>query len=61
VDRWEQRNAGESPPQGENLRIGEYLVTVAQRHAHGLRRVRVTRLSPEELEALEQAEEESGD
>jgi CBS domain containing-hemolysin-like protein len=57
VDRWVQRCAGEIPAQGENVRIGEYLVTVAQRHAHGLRRVRITRLSPEELEALEQAEE----
>lgn len=61
VDRWVQRNAGEIPTQGENVRIGEYLVTVAQRHAHGLRRVRITRLSPEELEALEQSEEEAGD
>ena len=61
VDRWVQRNAGEIPTQGENVRIGEYLVTAAQRHAHGLRRVRITRLSPEELEALEQAEKEEDD
>jgi Hemolysins and related proteins containing CBS domains len=58
VDRWVQRNVGDIPPQGENVRIGEYLVTVTQRHAHGLRRVRITRLSPEELEALEEAEME---
>ncbi len=30
VDRWVQRNAEEIPSQGENIRIGEYLVTVAQ-------------------------------
>jgi CBS domain containing-hemolysin-like protein len=61
VDRWVQRNAGEIPPQGETLRIGEYIVTVAQRHAHGLRRVRITRLSPEELEALEEEEAEAAE
>lgn len=61
VDRWVQRHAGLIPAQGENVRIGELLVTTAQRHAHGLRRVRITRLSPEELEALERADEQSAE
>lgn len=61
IDRWVQRNAEALPAQGETVRIGEYTVTIAQRHAHGLRRVRITLLSPEELKALETKEEEENE
>ncbi len=61
VDRWIQRTAGEMPTQGETLRLDEYVVDILQRHAHGLRRVRITRLSPEELEAMEETEDAAAD
>jgi len=61
VGPWIIRQLERIPDAQENVRIGEYMVHVIQRHANGLRRVRLTRLSPEELEELEEqdkAEEE---
>lgn len=59
AERWILRHLETVPPLNEDIRIGEYMVTALQRHANGLRRVRITRLSPEELEALEEAEKEA--
>lgn len=59
VERWVLRHLEIVPPLNEGTRLGEYMVTALQRHANGLRRVRITRLSPEELEALEEAEREA--
>lgn len=59
VERWIMRHLETIPPLNEDVRLGEYMVTALQRHANGLRRVRLTRLSPEELAALEEAEEEA--
>lgn len=59
VDRWVLRHVEALPAQGEDVRVGEYMVTIVQRHANGLRRVRITLLSPEELAALHAAEHEA--
>jgi CBS domain containing-hemolysin-like protein len=59
VERWILRQIDHQPKPNEEFRLGEYLITVLQSHATGLRRVRLARLSPEELEAIErQAREE---
>ena len=51
VGAWISRQAGHSLQRDESIRLGEYEVTALQTHASGLRRVRITRLSTEELEA----------
>lgn len=45
---------GRLPEQGESVRIEDNLVTCANRHSTGLRRVRITRLTPEDIKALEE-------
>ncbi|MFZ4681111.1 MAG: hemolysin family protein [Terrimicrobiaceae bacterium] len=61
VERWILRNLGNCPRQNEEARIGEYLVTSLHTHAAGLRRARITRLSPEELQTLEDLEKEKAE
>ena len=59
VGAWISRHAGHPLQREESIRLGEYEVTALQTHASGLRRVRITRLSAEELKAVE-AEEQAG-
>lgn len=54
VERWILRQLQHPPKANEEFRLGEYLITALQTHASGIRRVRLTRLSPEELQALEE-------
>jgi len=51
VEAWVTRQAGRSLQRDEGIQLGEYEITALQTHASGLRRVRITRLSTEELEA----------
>ena len=51
VEAWVTRQAGRSLQRDESIQLGEYEITALQTHASGLRRVRITRLSTEELEA----------
>jgi CBS domain containing-hemolysin-like protein len=53
VGAWISRQAGYSLQRDESLRLGEYEITALQTHASGLRRVRITRLSAEEVKALQ--------
>ena len=53
VGAWVSRQAGHPLQREECIRLGEYEVTALQTHASGLRRVRITRLSTEELKAME--------
>jgi CBS domain containing-hemolysin-like protein len=53
VGAWVSRQAGHPLQRDECIRLGEYEVTALQTHASGLRRVRITRLSTEELKAME--------
>jgi CBS domain containing-hemolysin-like protein len=53
VGAWVSRQAGRQLQRDECTRSGEYEVTALQTHASGLRRVRITRLSTEELKAKE--------
>jgi CBS domain containing-hemolysin-like protein len=57
VGAWITRLAGRPLQRDESVRLGEYEVTALQTHASGLRRVRITRLSGEELKALEAGEQ----
>lgn len=59
VQRWIVRHLERMPQQNEQANIEEYVVTALQTHAHGLRRVRVTRLTPEEKAILENEEDEA--
>ena len=59
VGAWISRHAGQSLQRDESIRLGDFEVTALQTHASGLRRVRITRLSAEELKAVE-AEEQAG-
>ena len=61
VERWILRNLGNCPRQNEEARIGEYLITSLHTHATGLRRARLTRLSPEELQTMEDLEKEKAE
>jgi len=55
VGGWVIRNLeGRLPEQGESVRIDENLVTCASRHSTGLRRLRITHLTPEDIKALEE-------
>ena len=56
VGTWISRQAGYPLQRDASTRIGEYEVTALQTHASGLRRVRLTRLSAEELSALKTEE-----
>ena len=58
VESWVLRNTVAPLRQNESIRLGEYVITPLQTHATGLRRARLTRLSPEELKALEKETEE---
>jgi len=58
VESWVLRNTVEPLRQNESIRLGEYVITPLHTHATGLRRARLTRLSPEELKALEKETEE---
>ena len=53
VGAWVSRQAGRPLQRDEGIRLGEYEVTALQTHASGLRRARITRLSTEELKAME--------
>jgi CBS domain containing-hemolysin-like protein len=53
VTSWVVRHNGSAPAKGETLRIAEFRVTAPDVHAQGMRRVRITRLSPNEIEAEE--------
>jgi CBS domain containing-hemolysin-like protein len=53
VGAWVSRQPGRPLQRDECARLGEYEVTALQTHASGLRRVRITRLSTEELKAKE--------
>jgi CBS domain containing-hemolysin-like protein len=57
VGAWISRNAGYSLQRDEAIRLGEYEITALQTHASGLRRVRITRLSAEEVKALQTQEQ----
>ena len=57
VGAWVTRVAGRPIQREESIRLGEYEVTALQTHASGLRRVRITRLSAEELKALQAGEQ----
>jgi CBS domain containing-hemolysin-like protein len=52
VGTWVLRQAGRPLQRDESIRLGEYEITAVQTHASGLRRVRITRSSAEELKAL---------
>ena len=56
VGAWISRHAGHPLQRDENIRLGDFEVTALQTHASGLRRVRITRLSAEELKAVETEE-----
>jgi CBS domain containing-hemolysin-like protein len=53
VGAWVIRQAGRVPRREESIRLGEFEITALQTHASGLRRVRITRLSADELKTLE--------
>jgi len=53
VGTWVSRQAGRLLQRDESIRLGDYEVTALQTHASGLRRLRITRLSAEELKAME--------
>ena len=57
VGAWVARVAGRPIQREESIRLGEYEITALQTHASGLRRVRITRLSAEELKALQTGEQ----
>ena len=57
VGAWLSRKVGRSLQRDESVRLGEYEVTALQTHASGVRRARITRLSTEELKALETEKE----
>jgi len=59
IERWILRQLDHQPRQNEEFRIGEYLIVALLTHAAGLRRVRFTRLTPEELEEIEEKESEA--
>jgi CBS domain containing-hemolysin-like protein len=61
IERWVLRHLGHQPQKNEEFRIGEYVIIALMIHSGGLRRVRFTRLSPEELEALEEEESEEAE
>ncbi|MFA6962064.1 MAG: hemolysin family protein [Opitutaceae bacterium] len=46
VALWTQRHFGRLPKRGENLTVGDYLVTVVDVHAERVRRVKVQRMAP---------------
>lgn len=56
VGAWIARQAGYALQREESIRLGEYEITALQTHASGLRRVRITRLSTEELKVVETEE-----
>ncbi len=53
VEAWAKRLAGRLLQRDESLRVGEFEITALQTHASGLRRVRITRLATDEVEAKE--------
>lgn len=53
VGAWIIRQAGRVPRREESIRLGEFEITALQTHASGLRRVRITRLSADELKTLQ--------
>ncbi len=59
VQRWVTRRREGALKQGEEASIEEYVITALQTHANGLRRVRFTRLTPEETATLENEEGEA--
>lgn len=61
VDRWIVRHLERQPKPNEENRIGEYIITALQTHSTGIRRARLTRLSAEQIEALEEAEKEKAE
>jgi len=66
VEQWTIRQTGKLLRRGESFILGELEITALQTHATGLRRVSITRLTPEQIELLEQqkaeaARERSGD
>lgn len=58
IEQWALRHLDHHPRQNDEFRIGEYIIKALLTHASGFRRVRLTRLSPEELEAIEEQESE---
>lgn len=59
VAHWVARQTEAALQRGEDVRLGEYRVTALLTNSAGLRRVRITRLSAEEIQALEEAEKEA--
>ncbi len=59
VAHWVARQTEAPLERGEDVRIGEYRVTALLTNSAGLRRARITRLSAEEIQALEEAEEKA--
>lgn len=55
VGAWISRQLTQPLQRGEDIRLGEYQITAILTNTSGLRRVRLTRLSAEELQALESA------
>ncbi len=56
VATWLARHAGGTPKKGATYRIGEFYATAAEAGIQGPRRVRVTRMSQNEIEAIEGGE-----
>jgi len=59
IERWFLRQAPGPHKANAEIRLGEFLITPLQTHASGIRRARITRLSPEELQLIEEEEGES--
>ena len=53
VEAWAKRLAGGLLQRDESVRVGEFEITALQTHASGLRRVRITRLTTDEVGAKE--------
>ena len=56
VGQWMIRHLGRQPKRGETIRIGEFYVSSPEIHSQGPRRVRLVRLSKEELQEIESQE-----
>jgi CBS domain containing-hemolysin-like protein len=53
VAQWIERAAGHRPLKGESISTGELVAVAADTHSGGVRRVRISRLTQHELEAIE--------
>lgn len=58
VERWILRQAPGPHKANSEIRLGEFVIIPLQTHVSGIRRARITRMTPEELETIE-AEEQS--